>query len=97
MPLDFDMAIEINKQEIFKVENVKYLGIVLDDKLSWKLRIAQVKKEISEAGCFFSGLRHYLTTNSLKLHHILIYLHLTYAITGWRSISKASKYNSKNK
>jgi len=45
MPLDFDMNIIINNHVIFKVENVKCLAVVLDNKLSWKLHIAQVKKQ----------------------------------------------------
>jgi len=40
--LDFDM--NMNNHIISKVENVKYLGVVSDNKLSWNSHIAQVKK-----------------------------------------------------
>jgi len=42
IPLDFDM--NINNHIISKVENVKYLGVVLDNKISWNLHNTQVKK-----------------------------------------------------
>jgi len=42
------MNININNNIIIsKVENVKYLWVVLDDKLSWNSHIVQVNKQIS--------------------------------------------------
>jgi len=43
IPLDFDMNISINNHIISKVDNLKYLGVVLDNKLTWNSHIAQVK------------------------------------------------------
>jgi len=39
------MNIKINNQVVSKVENANYLGVVLDNKLSWNLPIAHVKKK----------------------------------------------------
>ena len=44
IPLDFDMNISINNNIISKVDNLKYLGVVLDNKITWNSHIAQVKK-----------------------------------------------------
>jgi len=44
IPLDFDMNISINNHIISKVDNLKYLGVVLDNKLTWNSHITQVKK-----------------------------------------------------
>ena len=41
--LDFD--ININIRIISKVDNVRNLGVVLDNKLCWNWHIAQVKKK----------------------------------------------------
>jgi len=46
IPLDFDMNISINNHIISKVDNLKYLEVVLDNKLTWDSHIAQVKKQI---------------------------------------------------
>jgi len=48
-----------------KLRMLKYLGVVLDNKLSWKLHISQVKKQISKACGALSRLRYYLPVNSL--------------------------------
>jgi len=48
IPLDFDMNISINNHIISKVDNLKYLGVLLDNKLTWNSHIAQVKKQISQ-------------------------------------------------
>jgi len=44
MSLDFDMNTDISSHVVSKVEIVKYMGVVLDNKLSWSSHIAQVKK-----------------------------------------------------
>jgi len=43
LPLDFDTNISINNHIISKVDNLKYLGVVLDNKLTCNSHIAQVK------------------------------------------------------
>jgi len=65
IPLNFDMNININNHIASKVDNVRYLGVVSDNKLSWNSHIAQVKKQISKACGALSRLRHYLPINSL--------------------------------
>jgi len=77
IPLDFDMNISINNHIISKVDNLKYLGVLLDNKLTWKSHIAQVKKQISQACGAFTRLRHYLPINSLiTVYYSLVFSHL---------------------
>jgi len=79
--LDFD--ININIRIISKVDNVRNLGVVLDNKLCWNSHIAQVKKkQISKACGALSRLRHYLPINSLiTVYYSLVFSHLQYAIS----------------
>jgi len=82
------MNININNHIISKVDNVKYLGVALDNKLSWNSRIAQVKKQISKACGALSRLRHYLPINPLlTVYYSLVFSHLQYAISSWGSAS----------
>ena len=86
IPLDFDMNISINN----RVDNLKYLGVVLDNTLTWNSHIAQVKKQISQACGALTRLRHYLPINSLiTVYHSLVFSHLQYGI---RSRGSASTY-----
>jgi len=78
----------INNHIISKVDNVKYLGIVLDNKLTCSSHIAQVKKQISKACGALSRLRHYLPINSLiTVYYSLVFSHLQYGISSWGSAS----------
>jgi len=56
IPLDFDMNININNHIISKVDNVKYLGVVLDNELTWNSHIAQVKNKYPKPVELFQGL-----------------------------------------
>jgi len=88
IPLDFDMNISINNHIISKVDNLKYLGVVLDNKLTWNSHIAQVKKQISQACGASTRLRHYLPINSLiTVYYSLVFSHLQYGISSWGSAS----------
>ena len=88
IPLDFDMNISINNHIISKVDNLKYLGVVLDNKLTWNSHIAQVKKQIPQACGALTRLRHYLPINYLiTVYYSLVVSHLQYGISSWGSAS----------
>jgi len=88
IPLDFDMNISINNHMISEVDNLKYLGVVLGNKLTWNSHITQVKKQISQACGALTRLRHYLPINSLiTVHYSLVFSHLQYGISSWGSAS----------
>jgi len=88
IPLDFDMYISINNHIISNVDNLKYLGVVLDNKLTWNTHIAHVKKQISQACGALTKLRHYLPINSLRtVYYSLVFSHLQYGISSWGSAS----------
>ena len=61
---------------------VKYLGVVIDDKLIWKPHITLVKKQVSIASDIICKLRHYIPFRSLEtVYYSIVYSHLRYAIT----------------
>jgi len=86
IPLDFDMNISISNHIIPKVDNLKYLRVVLDNKLTWNSHIAQVKKQIFQACGALTRLRHYLPINFLiTVYYSLVFSHLQYGINSWGS------------
>jgi len=88
IPLDFYMNISINNHITSKVNNLKYLGVVLDNKLTWNSHIAQVRKQISQACGALARLRHYLPINSLiTIYYGLVFSHLQYGMSSWGSAS----------
>ena len=68
---------------------IKYLGVLLDDTISWKYHISYISSKISRNTGFFLKLRHYLPIKQLsQLYYNLIYPYLSYATIAWGSACK---------
>ena len=52
--------ITIGKYTIHEVEQTKYLGVILDNKLSWKQHIEYLITKLSQAAGVIYKLRKYL-------------------------------------
>ena len=64
--------------------SVKYLGVYLDDNLSWDIHIKELSKKLSRANGIISKLRHYVPKMTmLQIYCALFYSHLSYGILVW--------------
>jgi hypothetical protein len=74
----------VRNAEIERVTKTKYLGLILDEKLSWNEHIEYIKTKIRP---FISMLRRtsYLlpSTTRLSVYHSHIHCHLSYLISVW--------------
>ena len=71
---------------IEKTDHIKYLGVFLDEKLSWKKNIAYVCSRIAWNTGIFAKLRHYMSLAQLKqLYYSLVHPYISYAILAWGS------------
>ena len=69
---------------------IKYLGVMIDDSISWKNHISYICSRISRNTGIISKLRHYLSINQLKqIYYNLIYPYISYAILAWGSAYKS--------
>jgi len=85
-----------NNHLLSRTECVKYLGVIIDDKLIWKPHITLVKKQVSKASGIICKPRCYIAFRSLKtVYYSIVYSHLRYAITSWGS-SSLSALNTLN-
>ena len=67
-------------------ECLKYLGVLIDSKLTWKPYIREISKKISRSVGIISKIRH--TANSevlIKLYYAIIYPFLIYGLLAWGS------------
>ena len=56
-------------------DHMKYLGVLLDDKMNWQYHIASVCARVAQSIGIFYKLRHFLTPTQLRqIYHTLIYL-----------------------
>ena len=69
-----------------KEESTKFLGISIDEHLSWKYHIEQMNNKISRALFMLKQVKHVLPLKSLRtLYFALIHPHITYGILAWGS------------
>jgi len=81
----------INNHNISPEDNLKYLGVLLDNKLSWKTHVQKLKFTYQELVEFYPNLKHYTTLPVLKVvYNSLIHLYLNYSILNWGRASNAT-------
>jgi len=81
----------INNHNISPEDNLKYLGVLLDNKLSWKPHVQKVKTQLSRACGILSKLKHYTTPPVLKVvYNSLIHPYLNYSNLNWGRASNAT-------
>ena len=63
---------------------VKFLGVIIDEELTWRNHISSVLKTIIKCTGLIAKLRHYTNRNTLKLiYYALAYPYLTYGNLVW--------------
>ena len=78
------IRIKIRNKRITEENDVKFLEVLLDSTLSWKPHITELSKKISKTVSIFYKLRHYATTDVLKLlYYALLYPFLIYGSSIW--------------
>ena len=74
-----DLNLQIGGEKIDWVQSMKYLGVILDDKLTFDEHISQTHTKPSKKLGILQRARDYLDTNtSLLLYESLVQLHLDY-------------------
>ena len=84
---------QINDRKIKQANCVKYFGVFLDDKLTWKKPIEHIETKLSAASGAIYKLRKYIPQKALmSKYYSLVYSHLQYAIICWENSSKTIKH-----
>ena len=85
----YDINIKLNGVRLEPSRSVKYLGVYLDDNLSWDIHIKELSKKLSRANGIMSKLRHYVPKSTiLQIYYSLFFSHLSYGISVWSLTSK---------
>ncbi len=70
-------------------KSTKFLGMYLDENLTWKRHITEVSKKVSRALFSIKQVKHVLPLASLRtLYFALIHPHLSYGLTAWGNADK---------
>ena len=79
-----NFEIKINEQPIEIVKEFKYLGIILDNHLSWKPHINMVSQKISKTIGIMNRLKNTLPNDVLQIiYYSLVLPYLNYGILVW--------------
>ena len=82
--LKTNMTIILSNQEIQKEDKTKFLGIIIDQHLTWKSHIDYIVPKISKMIGTLRTIRFFVNQPLLKvLYNSFIYPYLHYGIIGW--------------
>ena len=92
--LTTNISIKLNKFKLTPVHYVKYLGMYIDNTLSWKTHINNLSNKLARANGIISKLRHYVSFQSIKsVYYAIFYSHVIYGALVWQFTS--AEYISK--
>ena len=90
--LDYDLKIKLNGKRLYETDSVKYLGIHIDKRLTWKQQINHVALKVNKANAMFSKLRHVLDIKTLRsVYYAIFESHLCYASLVWAQNTNSVK------
>ncbi len=79
-----DFQLQIGKQVVRRTSYVKFLGVLMDEHLTWKYHIAELCKKLSRTSGIFFKVRHYCPISTLIcLYNSLFSSFLCYGIIAW--------------
>ena len=84
-----EITIKVNKSKLCLVPNVNYLGVVLDQFLSWDVHVSNLCKMLAPTHGILSKLRHYVPQKTcISVYFSLLYLFILYGSLVWQFFSK---------
>ena len=79
-----------------KKKHVKYHGVYIDDKLTWKNQIDHLCSKLSKVCGMVFKLRHYVSLSTLKLvYYSLFHSNIQYSLINWGRAAKSYLCNLK--
>jgi len=86
---DSMIKLRLANTKLNRVNNIKFLGIMIDDKLTWQKHIEYMRNKISSGLYALNKSKHTLEINHLKsIYYALIHSHLNYGLLLWGSSAK---------
>ena len=83
------MNFRVSGQKINTTTSVKYLGVYLNDSLTWETHFKNLISKFNRAIGFISNVRHYTPKFRLKaIYYSLFHSHLIYASQIWWQIKR---------
>ena len=73
------LTLSVNGQKVKQVEKIKFLGVIIDDQLSWNDQIKYVKNKLKSTIVIIKHIKKFIpSSHYFKIYHSLFISHLTY-------------------
>ena len=83
--LDCDLKIKLNGKRLYETDSIRYLGIQIKKRLTWKQQVNYVAFKLNKAYAMLSKLRHAPDIKTLGSVKFAIFeSHLCYASLVWQ-------------
>ena len=80
----------LNNEVIHRVKKAKFLGVLLDDNLTWSFHINHIRSKIAKGMGIIKKARKYFDPKTLlSLYYSFIYPYITYCIEVWGTAFKS--------
>ena len=88
-PITYNNHVLINGKKLPYVKSFKYLGITIDNTLTWNQHIYNTRLKLTRTLAIFHRLKCYLSYKSLyQAYYALFHSHLNYCLLTWGTSSK---------
>lgn len=87
--VDTDVALLIQGSKIERTHEIMFLGVLIDEQLTWKSHIEHVKKKVSQTVAVLHKVKGLVNKRALiLLYNSLVVPYLTYCIEAWGNACK---------
>ena len=87
---DYEFKLKINNNPIKRVNSIKYLGVLIDNKLSWSEHVDYLNLQLARYSGLFTRLRRYVPNQILSLlYYSSIYSRIKYGNLSWGTASNS--------
>ena len=82
---DINLKLSINGVKVKQVDRIRFLGVIIDDKLIWDAQIEHLENKLMSTIVLIKRIKKFIpSSHYLKIYHCLFLSHLTYWTTCWR-------------
>ena len=88
IPTNF--SVQINGEPVSQVDSTKYLGVLLDHRLTFRQHTHYIAQKLIRGNNLISRLRHFVSSELLvTFYHSHFHSHLNYCSNSWGSAAKS--------
>ena len=84
------IIVKIDKEQIKEKEYTKYLGLLIDNKLSWQHHVKYLNLKVAKGVGIIAKLQHFASKNTLRmLYFAFVQPHIDYGLLLWGNANKS--------